>query len=102
MKLFLFAAPGMALREQRVVPRGQFPRDAVPWGAPLCPLSGGGAPDPLPLAGAGWETLWLGVGALGRGPEPQRVRAPRQRLKALKLSHQARREASAEKFFSVG
>lgn len=63
MKLFLFAAPGMALREQRVVPRGQFPRDAVPWGAPLCPLPGGGALESLCLlrgrdgrrSGAAWE-----------------------------------------------
>lgn len=38
----------------------------------------------------------------GERRKPQCVRAQRQRLKALKLSHQARREASAEKFFSVG
>lgn len=31
-----------------------------------------------------------------------RVRDPRQRLKALKLSYQARREAGAAKFFAVG
>lgn len=85
------AAPGMALRGRGYCRVGVFSVMPFPDGAGMCPLSGGGAPNPLPLAGAGCETLWRGVGALGRGPEPQRVRAPRQRLKALELSRQARR-----------
>ena len=79
------------------LPQGQFPRDAVPWGAPLCPLPGGGALESLCLSrGRDGRRSRRGVGALGRGPEPQHVRDPRQRLRALKLSHQARREAGAE------
>ena len=45
---------------------GVFHRTPFPDGAGMSPLSGGGAPDPLPLAGAGWETLRRGVGALLR------------------------------------
>ena len=75
-------------------PQGQFLRDAVPWGAGMCPLSGGVAPDPLHPAGAGCGTLCRGVGALRREcRKPQCVLDPRQRLRALELSHQARSEA---------
>ena len=79
------------------LPQGQFPRNAVPCGAGMRPLSGGGARESLCLPrGRDGRRSRRGVGALGRGPEPQHVRDPRQRLRALKLSHQARREAGAE------